>query len=124
MGPNMGPIWAPRGPKKYPNRRFRLIWTVPFSASMLDGLVGPIWERFRTPLGGLWGLSWALLGPTWGHLWPSWAILGPSWDHLGAVLGHLGAVLGHLGAILGPSWPSWVHIGAMASIDPQRGPAE
>ena len=90
---------------------------LPFSASMLEGLGRPIWERFGTPLGALWGPSWAPLGPTWGYLGPSWAILGPSW-------GHLGAVLGHLGAILGPSWPSWGHCGAIASIDPQCGPAE
>ena len=60
---------------------------LPFSASMLEGVGRPIWERFGAPLGAIWGPSWAPLGPTWGHL-------GPIWGPFGAILGPLGGQLG------------------------------
>ena len=87
-----------------PNPHLRLMWGLPFSAPMLESLGRSIWERFGSPLGAIWGPSWAPLGPTWGHLGSSWAILGPSWGHpwcrLGPSWGHLGPLL----AILGPLW--------------------
>ena len=122
--PSWGPTWAQHGPQEGPqidqNRRRRLAWALPFSASMLEGLGKSIWERFGAPLGAIWGSSWASLGRSWGHLGPSrghlgailvpsWAILGPSW----APLGHLGAIVGHLGAIVGHRGPSWGHLGAI-----------
>ena len=70
-----------------PNQRFRLMGGLPFSASMLESPGRPIWERFGTSLGVLWGPSWAPLGRTW-------APLGPSWGSLGAILGPFGGQLG------------------------------
>ena len=117
--PAWGPTWVQHGPQEGPqngpNRRLRLTRGLPFSASMLEGLGRPIWERFGTPLGALWGPSWASLGPswaplgpTWGHLGPTWGHLGPSWAILGLSWGHLGPIWGAFGAILGPFW---VHMG-------------
>ena len=64
------------GPQNGPNRRFRLAGGLPFSASMLEGLGRPIWERFGGPLGALWGPSWRL----WGQLDPN---MTPTWPSLG-----------------------------------------
>ena len=91
MSPNISPRVAQEapygpqeGPKICPNRRFTLFLTLPFWASMLEGLGKAIWGPFGAPL-----------GPILGHLG---AILGPSWGRLGAILRQLGVILGHLGA--------------------------
>ena len=64
LGPNMGP-------KIDPNRPLRFRFTLPFWASMLEGLGRPIWDPSGTPLE---------------------AILG----HLGAILSHLGGILAEM----------------------------
>ena len=120
MGPNIGPIWAPRGPQHGPKSAFQIDRGSPFFG--FD--VGRPWQ---TDLGAIWDPSWGHLGPILGapganlgalgaNLGPSWVNLGPSW----ANLGNLGAILGHLGAILGPSWcrlgPSWGHLAPLLAI--------
>ena len=81
------------GPKNDPNPRFRLIWGLPFSASMLESPGRPIWDRFWAHLGASWGPSWALWAPTCGLLGTFGAPLGPSWAHLGGQLGSFRALM-------------------------------
>ena len=59
-------------------------------------------------LGGILGVSWAILG----YLGPSWGHLGAILGHLGGILGHLGASCGHFGAILAASCSILGHLGA------------
>ena len=63
--------------------------SLPFSTSIFEGLLGPIFDPSWAHLGPILGPFWAHLGPSWAHLGPSWAHLGPSWAHLG------------------PSWAIW-----------------
>ena len=66
--PSWGPTWAQHepqeDPKIDPKRHFTLTGALPFSASMLEGLGRPIWERFGAPLGSIG----AHLGHLWGQL--------------------------------------------------------
>ena len=90
----MGPK---EGPQTVQNRRLRVIRGLPFSASMLEGLGRPIWERCGPSRGALWGPSWAPLGPTLGHL-------GPMWGFLGAIFGSFGGQLGSFRALVEELW--------------------
>ena len=99
-GPQEAHIGPQDGPKIGPEGMSSLAQALPFSTSIFESLLGPIFDPSLAHLGPILGPSWAHLGPSWAHLGPSWAHLGPSWAHFGPAWGHLGPVLGHLG----PTW--------------------
>ena len=133
MGRVFGPGGGSWGWKMVKNHRFFYVFCnvqVFYVLVVLE----TVWERFRSHLGAILELSWAVLGGLGGRLGAVlgglgavpghlrgplgcprvfWTVLGASW----AVSGSSWAVLGPCWARLGASWasfgPSWGRLGAL-----------